>query len=365
VSVAFDRRMMARALELAARARGRTSPNPLVGAVITRGTRVLAEGYHKRAGSDHGEAAALRKLGWRAPGATLYVNLEPHDHHGRTPPCTDRVIAAGITRVVVAMRDPNDMVDGRGLRKLRGAGIRVELGLMKDEAVTLNRAWITFITQRRPWVILKGALTLDGWLAAGSGDSRWVTGEAARADVHALRNRVDAILVGAATVRADNPALTTRGIKGGRDAVRIILDGHLTTSPRAKVFREGDSPVLVLTSEGAPVIRRAALEQAGAHIEVVGQNPRIDIHAALKRLHTRGIVTLLVEGGGAVNQSFLEAHAIDELRLYHAPKLLGGEGVPLFRGPGPRRMGAALELRVEQRTLLGGDMMTIAIPEWS
>ncbi|MCC7000307.1 MAG: bifunctional diaminohydroxyphosphoribosylaminopyrimidine deaminase/5-amino-6-(5-phosphoribosylamino)uracil reductase RibD [Deltaproteobacteria bacterium] len=395
MSAARDRELMQRALTLAARARGRTSPNPMVGAVISdRRGRVLAEGLHRRAGTDHGEAAALRKLGWRAPGATLYVTLEPHDHHGRTPPCTERIIAAGVRRVVVAMLDPNPAVNGRGVRRLRRAGVIVEVGLLGEAAAELNRAWVHFITTGRPWVILKAALTLDGFLATRTGDSRWITGPAARASVHVLRDEVDAILVGAGTVRADDPALTTRlagtgdgtgqgqgkgkgrgvgggggGRKAGRDALRVVLDGRLSIPARARLLREGDSRVLVLTSAAGAATgrRRAALAAAGADIEVLGRGAHISIDAVLRALAARGVVSLLVEGGGAVHAAFLAARAISELRLYHAPKLLGGgDGVPLFRGPGPRRMAGALALTVRQRVNFeGGDMMTIATPEWS
>ncbi len=385
---ARDRELMQRALTLAARARGRTSPNPMVGAVITdRRGHVLAEGLHRRAGTDHGEAAALRKLGWRAPGTTLYVTLEPHDHQGRTPPCTERIIAAGVRRVVVAMLDPNPAVNGRGVRRLRRAGLTVEVGLLGQAAAELNRAWVHFITTGRPWVILKAALTLDGFLATRTGDSRWITGPAARASVHVLRDQVDAILVGAGTVRADDPALTTRlagagegkgkggggggrrNGRAGRDALRVVLDGRLSMSARARLLREGDSPVLVLTSAAGAAAgrRRAALAAAGADIEVLGRGAHISIDAVLRALAARGVVSLLVEGGGAVHGAFLAAQAIDELRLYHAPKLLGGsDGVPLFRGPGPRLMAGAVALTVRQRVNFdGGDMMTIATPEWS
>ena len=381
MSVARDRELMQRALTLAARARGRTSPNPMVGAVITdRRGRVLAEGLHRRAGTDHGEAAALRKLGWRAPGTTLYVTLEPHDHHGRTPPCTERIIAAGVRRVVVAMLDPNPAVNGRGVRRLRRAGLTVEVGLLGQAAAELNRAWVHFITTGRPWVILKAALTLDGFLATRTGDSRWITGPAARASVHVLRDEVDAILVGAGTVRADDPALTTRLAgrgegegegkrKRGRDALRVVLDGRLSMPARARLLPEGDSPVLVLTSAAGAATgrRRAALAAAGADIEVLGRGAHISIESVLRALAARGVVSLLVEGGGAVHGAFLAARAVNELRLYHAPKLLGGsDGVPLFRGPGPRLMAGAVAVTVRQRVNFeGGDMMTIATPEWS
>jgi len=385
MSVARDRELMQRALTLAARARGRTSPNPMVGAVITdRRGRVLAEGLHRRAGTDHGEAAALRKLGWRAPGTTLYVTLEPHDHHGRTPPCTERIIAAGVRRVVVAMLDPNPAVNGRGVRRLRRAGLTVEVGLLGQAAAELNRAWVHFITTGRPWVILKAALTLDGFLATRTGDSRWITGPAARASVHVLRDEVDAILVGAGTVRADDPALTTRLAgrgegegegegegkrKRGRDALRVVLDGRLSMPARARLLREGDSRVLVLTSAAGAATgrRRAALAAAGADIEVLGRGAHISIESVLRALAARGVVSLLVEGGGAVHGAFLAARAVNELRLYHAPKLLGGsDGVPLFRGPGPRLMAGAVAVTVRQRVNFeGGDMMTVATPEWS
>jgi diaminohydroxyphosphoribosylaminopyrimidine deaminase/5-amino-6-(5-phosphoribosylamino)uracil reductase len=348
---------MRQALRLALRAHGRTSPNPLVGCVIVKRGRVLATGYHKRAGLDHGEAAALRKLGWKAPGATAYVNLEPHNHQGRTPPCTERLIDAGITRVVIGMRDPNPRVSGSGVKRLRRAGLIVDEGVLADECRAINRAYLHFVATRRPLVTLKAAITLDGKLAAQGGDARWVSGDESRLEAHRMRDENDAILVGANTVAEDDPQLTTRlPGKRTRDPLRVILDGKLSISPRARVL-----PALVATTQEAPVAKEKALAARGAEVvRLRGKDGRVDLRALLDELGRRDIVTLLVEGGGQVHGQLLQAGLVDRVALFIAPKLYGQDGIPLIAVDGPRKMADAWRLGPLLARPLGDDILVVA-----
>jgi diaminohydroxyphosphoribosylaminopyrimidine deaminase/5-amino-6-(5-phosphoribosylamino)uracil reductase len=347
---------MRQALRLALRARGRTSPNPLVGCVIVKHRRVLATGYHKRPGLDHGEAAALRKLDWKAPGATAYVNLEPHNHHGRTPPCTERLIEAGIKRVVIGMRDPNPRVAGSGVARLTQAGIAVDEDVLGDECRAVNRAYLKFVATHRPLVTLKAAITLDGKLAAHDGDARWVSGEASRREAHRMRDESDAILVGANTVAHDDPQLTTRlpGRKS-RDPLRVILDGKLSISPRAKVL-----PALIVTTRDAPASRVKALEARGAEVvRLRGKRGRVALGALLDELGRRDICTLLVEGGGQVHGQFLRAGLADRVALFIAPKLYGQDGIPLIAVDGARKMADAWRLERLLARPLGDDILVV------
>ena len=283
-----DEAYLRQALRLGLRARGRTSPNPLVGCVIVREGRVLATGWHKQAGGDHAEAAALRKLGWRAPRATVYVTLEPHGFFGRTPPCTDRLIEAKVARVVVGMRDPNPRVAGAGIRQLRRAGIDVVSGVLEDECRAINRPYLKWTAEKRPWVTLKAAVTLDGRVAARGGDARWVSGELSRLEAHRMRDVADAILVGANTVRIDNPALTTRLPSGkGRDPRRVILDGRLTVPPDAQCL----PGALVVAARDADAARERRLVRRGAEVlRLPGRRGRVELGALVDELGRREIL---------------------------------------------------------------------------
>jgi diaminohydroxyphosphoribosylaminopyrimidine deaminase/5-amino-6-(5-phosphoribosylamino)uracil reductase len=355
-----DEVFMRQALRLALRARGRTSPNPLVGCVIVKNGRVVATGWHKQAGGDHGEVAALRKLGMRAPRATVYVTLEPHNFQGRTPPCTDRLIAAEVGRVVVAMRDPNPRVNGGGVEQLRRAGIDVTVGVLEAECRAINRPYLKWTREKRPWVTLKAAVTLDGRLAARGGDARWVSGELSRLEAHRLRDVSDAILVGAHTVKLDDPALTTR-LPGGRghDPRRVILDGRLSVPPAAKALKGA----LVVTTEDASAARARRLERQGAEIVRLpgrrGRPGEVDLGGLLDQLGRRGILTLLVEGGGQVHGQFLAAGLADEVVLFIAPKLIGAGGVPLIGVDGPRTMAEAWRLGDVSTRRLGDDILVV------
>jgi diaminohydroxyphosphoribosylaminopyrimidine deaminase / 5-amino-6-(5-phosphoribosylamino)uracil reductase len=347
------------AIAEAEKGQGRTSPNPAVGAVVVRNGRVVGRGHHARAGGPHAEVVALRAAGERARGADLYTTLEPCDHFGKTPPCSLAVLEAGVRRVFVGSRDPNPKVNGRGIARLRRAGVEVVCDVLREACDVLNAPWFTFITRQRPYVTLKAAITLDGRIAARGGDSRWVTGEAARAEVHRLRDRVDAVIVGAGTARADDPLLTTRLPRGGgRDAVRVVLDSRLRLPRALRLFHPGSpAPTLVAHVTG----RRPRFPPG---VEALGCAPRagrVDLEDLLAKLRARGLAHVLVEGGGEVHRSFLEAGLVDEVLLFVAPKILGG-GVAWLDGPGPDRMADALRLEDVEVRRVGEDLVVRGVP---
>jgi diaminohydroxyphosphoribosylaminopyrimidine deaminase/5-amino-6-(5-phosphoribosylamino)uracil reductase len=357
---------MRRALALAARGRGTTRPNPVVGAVIARGRRVLAEGFHRRAGLPHAEVNAIARLsGTAARGATLYVNLEPCCHTGRTGPCTDAILAAGIARVVVGCLDPNPLVDGRGVARLRRAGVRVDVGCLEADSRAANRAFSIWTLHHRPLVTLKAAASLDGFIADGRPRRHrapaWLTGPEARRVAHELRAAHDAVLVGSGTVLADDPRLTVRlpaAARGLAVPVRVVLDGRLRTPPDAHVVGRG-APTLIFTARGAPAGRARALRAAGAEVvELAASRGRLPIASVLRALAERDIQSVLVEGGAAVHGAFVQAGLVDGVALFIAPRLLGG-GVPIAAGLG-RGLGAALGLGELSARAVGRDVLLTA-----
>ncbi len=350
------------ALRLAARARGDTAPNPMVGALVVKGGRSLARGHHVRPGLPHAEALALARAGRQARGATLYVTLEPCAHHGRTPPCVDSVLASGVRRVVVAMRDPDARTAGRSLARLRRAGIEVVVGVLADAARELNRGYLSRLERGRPWTTLKLAATLDGRIATARGESRWITGPAARAWVHELRRGCDAIAVGSETALRDDPALTAR--RGGRALHRprrIVIDSRLRTPPRARLLDASDpGRAWIVTSPRAPARRRAALEAAGAAVlPVRARDGHLDLRAAWRVLAARGVNDLLVEGGGGLAAALLRAGLVDRIALILAPRLLGGDARAAIGRLAIRRLSSALELRSLQLRRLGRDVLIL------
>lgn len=360
----IDRRHMARAIALAARGLGRVEPNPMVGAVVARGGELLAEAWHEKFGGPHAEAAALAEAADQARGATLYVTLEPCCHHGKTPPCTDAVIASGVSRVVAAMTDPFPEVAGRGVERIRRAGIAADVGLMETEARLLNAPFIKRHTVGRPYVIAKWAQTLDGRLAAPSGDSRWISSPESRQWVHSLRSRVDGILVGVGTVLADNPLLTVRLEAGrtdyGRRPTRIVLDGALRTPLDSQLVRTArDVPLVVATRAGADADRVAALASRGAEvIELPQSDSGIDAGALLDELARREMTNVLVEGGATVLGALLRENLVDRIAVFVAPKLIGGEPSHLAPGPvGLSAMADALPLLRPTVTTIGPDAL--------
>jgi len=344
-----DRFYMEMALDLAAKGLGYVSPNPMVGAVVVREGRVVGRGYHARYGEAHAEVNALAEAGEAAQGGTLYVTLEPCNHRGKTPPCTEAILNAGIRRVVTAMEDPNPLVAGGGHARLQKAGLTVASGVCRSEARRLNEAFVKWILTRRPFVILKCAATLDGRLATRTGDAAWVTGPAARAYVHRLRHAVDGILVGVNTVKADDPRLTTRLPNGpGADPRRIILDTRLRLPLTARILHlHSAAETLVVAGPEADPAARDALTAAGAQVITAPLHKgRIDLVWLMEHLGAMGLASLLIEGGGQVAGAALRSGIVDKLCLFYAPKLLGGDdGVPVCAGPGPALMRDSLPVK--------------------
>jgi len=338
---------MRRALALAARGLGETNPNPAVGCVVVKAGRVVGEGFHARAGGPHAEVEALAQAGPRARGSTVYVTLEPCAHHGRTPPCSPLVRDSGAARVVVALRDPNPLVAGRGLALLRRGGVEVGTGVLAAEAARLNERFLTAARDGRPFVLLKAAHTLDGRIATASGHSKWITGPAQRRQARWLRRLHDAVLVGIDTVLADDPLLLPSP-RTRRPFTRVVLDTSLRLPSTSRLVRSArrSSPVLVLTSRPSPA-RRRRLERAGAEVlEVPASGGRVSLGKALEALGIRGTTSVMVEGGSEILGSFLAARLVDQVALFRAPLLLGGRGSrPAFGGPNPSEIGDALRLR--------------------
>ncbi len=354
-----DHAMMARALRLAERGAFTTRPNPMVGCVIAQGFDVVGEGWHQRKGGPHAEVFALQAAGARAKGATAYVTLEPCAHTGSTGPCADALIEAGVARVVGAMRDPFPKVDGAGFDKLRAAGIAVETGLMEAQARELNRGFLSRIERGRPWLRVKLASSLDGRTALASGDSKWISGDAARRDVHRWRARCGAIMTGAGTVLADDPHLTVRLDDGVEfvSPLRIVLDPGLATVARGHV-REGDAPTLYLHAPDAKPPRMMDAE----HIAVPVQAGRFDLDAVLKLLAARGINEVQLEAGATLAGAFLSAGLVDELLLYIAPVLLGERARPLFDGLHIDAMTERLQMRAIDSRRIGDDHRLLLRP---
>jgi diaminohydroxyphosphoribosylaminopyrimidine deaminase/5-amino-6-(5-phosphoribosylamino)uracil reductase len=342
-----DARWMRRALLLAARGLGETNPNPVVGCVVVKRGRVVGEGFHERAGGPHAEVEALARAGQRARGATLYVTLEPCAHVGRTPPCAPLVARAGLARVVVAVRDPNPRVNGRGLRLLRRAGLAVTEGILRDEALGLNERFFVSCRKRRPFVLLKAGLTLDGRIATASGRSKWITSPSQRDTARRMRRLYDAVLVGIGTVLADDPLLLPSP-RTRRPFVRSVLDTRLRIPHRSRLVRSAGArtPLWVFTRVRGGA-RRARLEAAGVTvITVTGGRGRLSPRAVLRALSARGIHSLMVEGGGEVLGSFLAARLVDQVALFRGALLLGGrDSRPAFGGRNPARVDQALRLR--------------------
>lgn len=351
---------MARALELAERGRATVRPNPLVGCVLVRGGEIIGEGWHARAGEPHAEVHALRAAG-DARGATAYVTLEPCAHFGRTPPCTDALIAAGVRRVVVAALDPDPRVDGRGVRALRAAGLEVVTGVLTGEAERQNAVFRTPHLKGRPWVLYKTAMTLDGKIATRTGKSRWITGEASRARVQRWRGELDAIAVGVNTVILDDPLLTSRE-PGARSPRKIVFDSVARTPPNARLFEPdpSDKPaqVAVFVTEKAPGTRLEALRARGAEVVCLPQlRGRTDVWGALQALKEQGVQSLLLEGGGTLAWSFFELQAVDEVAVFIGPKLLGGGGSSPLGGLGVTEMAHALTLDELTTETIEGDLL--------
>jgi diaminohydroxyphosphoribosylaminopyrimidine deaminase/5-amino-6-(5-phosphoribosylamino)uracil reductase len=352
---------MARALELAARARGRTSPNPMVGAVLVSKEAVVGEGFHPRAGEPHAETIALEQAGDAARGSDLYVNLEPCSHHGRTPPCAEAIIQAGVARVFAAVRDPNPKVDGRGIARLREAGVKVQVGLLAAEAVRLNEVYCKNMTTGLPQVTLKIGMSLDGKTATRTGDARWITGEDSRRRVHEMRNAVDAVLVGIGTILADDPDLTTR-LPGTdcRHPDRVVIDSQLRIPTRSRVLAHRNrGRTIIIAGPHAPEARVREVRALGAEVVIIeGGDRRVDLRAVVERLYALGITSVLIEGGSEIAASSLEAGIVDKLVFFIAPLLIGGrEAPPVLGGRGVGPLAEAARLRDVRWSTVGADIM--------
>jgi diaminohydroxyphosphoribosylaminopyrimidine deaminase/5-amino-6-(5-phosphoribosylamino)uracil reductase len=355
-----DADWMRRALELAERGRGAVEPNPLVGAVVVREGRVVGEGWHQRYGEAHAEVHALAAAGDAARGATLYVTLEPCCHHGKTPPCTDAVLRAGVGRVVAAMSDPFPQVSGTGAAILRAAGVAVEVGPCEAEARRLNAPYLTLLGKGRPYVHAKWAMTLDGKIATRTGDSKWISGPAARRLVHDLRGRVDGVLVGVGTALADDPRLTARP-PGPRTAARVVLDSRCRLPPTSALATTArEIPVIVAATAAAPAGRAEALRAAGCEVLTLPADAdgRADVTALLAELGRRRWTNLLVEGGGGVFGSLRDADCIDEVHVFVAPRLAGGADAPgPVGGRGVDRIAEATALPEWRVEVIEGDVL--------
>jgi diaminohydroxyphosphoribosylaminopyrimidine deaminase/5-amino-6-(5-phosphoribosylamino)uracil reductase len=360
--VAVDDVYMRRALELAERGRGVAAPNPLVGAVVVRDGEVVGEGWHEGPGTRHAEIMALDAAGPGVSGSTLYVTLEPCSHVGRTPPCAPRLVEAGVARVVAAMRDPNPLVDGRGLRILREAGVPAETGLLEREAERLNEAFVKHVLTGLPLVVLKMAASLDGRAAARDGSSRWITGTEARAEVHAMRAAADAIVVGAGTALRDDPRLTVRDPSyAGPAKLRVVVDGRGIVPETHRLF-DGEAPTMVATTESAPESRRQAWRDRGAEVVVLDEgSAHVPLERLLGELGKRDIQHLLVEGGPTLAWEFVHRKLVDRLVLYLAPVLVGGREAPgILQGDGVRSIAEALPLEIEEVGRVGPDLKVVA-----
>jgi len=359
---AADHEHMAQALRLAERGLCSTSPNPRVGCVLVQDGLVVGEGWHERAGGPHAEVHALRAAGEHARGATAYVTLEPCNHHGRTPPCCEALLAAGVVRVVAAMQDPNPLVAGQGLAWLRDAGLAVDCGLLADDARELNIGFVSRMARGRPWLRLKAAASLDGRSALADGSSQWITGPDARRDGHRWRARACAILTGIGTVRADDPQLTVRGIDTPRQPLRVIIDSRLETPPSARIF-DGDGGVLVIAgaADAAERSRADVLRRRGAEVLFLpAATGRVDLAAALRELAARGVNEVHAEAGFRLNGALLAAGLVDELLLYLAPALIGEVSRGLFDLPGLTDLAARRTLIWRDLRTLGDDLRIIA-----
>jgi diaminohydroxyphosphoribosylaminopyrimidine deaminase/5-amino-6-(5-phosphoribosylamino)uracil reductase len=350
------------AITLAQSVKGQTRPNPPVGSVIVKNGSIVGMGAHLKAGEGHAEVQAIKMAGTHAEGSSVYVTLEPCSHHGKTPPCADLLIASKVSRVIIATVDPNPLVAGKGIEKLKQAGIEVKVGVLQEEANELYDMFFHYISTKTPYVTLKTAVTLDGKTATSTGSSKWITGAEAREDVHRYRHMHDAILVGVNTVIEDDPSLTTRLSGGGIHPIRIVLDHHLRTPQDAKLLNDDEAETWIVTTGSHSDAQKEPFLLKGIKLIELDRE-RICIHDLLTRLGELLITSLLVEGGSEVNGSFLKENAYNQVVTYIAPKLVGGRSAPGFiGGEGILQMGDAHSLAFKSIEKLGNDLKIIAVP---
>jgi diaminohydroxyphosphoribosylaminopyrimidine deaminase/5-amino-6-(5-phosphoribosylamino)uracil reductase len=358
MSSAADNEFMTRALQLAERGLYTTTPNPRVGCVIVHDGAVAGEGWHERTGGPHAEVMALQAAGARARGATVYVTLEPCHHHGRTPPCDEALIAAGVARVVAAMPDPDPRTAGQGIARLKTAGIAVETGVLENEARAVNRGFISRVTRGRPWARMKIAASLDGKTALMNGSSQWITGEEARNDGHHWRARACAVLTGIGTVRDDDPRLTVRAVATTRQPLRVVIDSRLELPPRSRILEGGGVLIACAVADAA---KAARMQDAGAEIVVMpNATGKVDLPALMQELGRRGINELHIEAGHKLNGSLLDEGCVDEILLYLAPSLIGDRARGMADLPELADLAARRRLRIDDVRMIGGDLRIIA-----
>lgn len=371
MDILSDETYMDLALQLAGATSGQTASNPAVGCVIVKEGCIIGMGAHLKRGTAHAEIHALEMAGSEAEGATAYVTLEPCSHHGRTPPCADRLIREKVARVVIAALDPNPLVAGQGMARLQAAGIEVIAGVREAESLALNEMFNKYIVTRQPFVTLKTASTLDGRIASKSGDSKWITGAASREYVHQLRHRHQAIMVGIGTALADDPQLNTRLRVPGLDPIRVVIDSRLRLSAEARMLQDGGAPVIVFTTAaaglGAEADKRRKLEAAGAEVVIAGDGEQVDLALAMAELGRREIASVLLEGGGRLNGAMLDKRLIDKLVLFLAPKIIGGgaSAPSSFDFGGFAHMSEAVQLTRTSVRMFGDDICLTGYPVYS
>lgn len=355
----YNKTFMKKALTLAVKGKGRTSPNPVVGAVIVKRGKIIASDYHRKAGTPHAEILALKNAGAKAKGAALYINLEPCCHtEKKTPPCTKSIIKSGIKKVVIAMLDPNPKVSGRGIKELKKAGIEVKVGVMEKAAKKLNEEFIKFIAKKEPFVTLKIAQSLDGKIATAKGESKWITSREARKYVHKLRNEVNALLVGIGTVKKDDPSLDCR-IKGGENPYRIIVDSSLRIPPNAKVLKYKDRKTIIATTMQAKKEKIISLRKSGNKVLIIRiKAGKIDLKSLMKELGKLGITSVMIEGGSSISASALSSKIVDKVLFFTAPKIIGGvDAIPSVGGESPLLLKNAFQIKNLQVKKIGKDIL--------
>ena len=351
------------AIEMAKKGAGKVNPNPMVGAVIVKDGRVIGKGYHKQYGGNHAEVNAFENLLDNPEGATIYVTLEPCSHYGKTPPCVNKIIENKISKVVIGLLDPNPIVRGRGIKALKDAGIDVVTGVLEEECKKLNEIFIKYIIEKKPFVVLKTAMTLDGKIATESGESKWITSEKSRKEVHKLRNKLAAIMVGVDTVIKDNPELTCR-LEGGRNPIRIIVDSKLRVPMGAKVITDNLSHTIIATTELADKNKILSLEKLGVKILMIkSKKQRVDLKSLMIKLGELNIDSVLLEGGSTLNFSALEENIVDKVQIYISPKIIGGKKSKTpVGGEGIKKISDAIELENMTVRYIGTDLLIEAYP---
>lgn len=362
-AVNADEKYMRLAISLAERAAGMTSPNPIVGAVVVKSGRIVGKGYHKRCGLPHAEINALKEAGVRARGATIYVTLEPCNHFGRTPPCTDAIIGSGIKRVVIGSPDPNPVNNGSGIKRLRKKGIKVDTGVLRKDAMDINKPFVKFITKKLPYITVKVAQSLDGKIATKTGDSRWISSEGSRRFVHSLRAVSDAVMAGIGTVIKDDPLLTVRSFPAKRHPVRIVVDSDLSISPRAKILLDAeDKPVVIAVKKSISKKKAAKITRPGVRLLMVSTDKNgLDLNDLMRKLAGMNISNILVEGGGNLIAGLFEKGLVDRCLFFTAPIIIGGRNaVTSVEGDGVKTIRNAIRLKNMKSINMAGDILTEA-----